>query len=72
MKKNLLSLALILSAGIYTSAQNTYINDAVTVKVNPNTLFFHGGDVTITNSSGDTKKIINDGNMARFFVGQNT
>ena len=63
MKKNLLSLALILSAGIYTSAQNTYINDAVTVKVNPNTLFFHGGDVTITNTSGDTKKIINDGNI---------
>lgn len=65
MKKNLLSLALILSAGIYTSAQNTYINDAVTVKVNPNTLFFHGGDVNVKTSNTDspTAKIINDGNI---------
>ncbi|WP_313385369.1 T9SS sorting signal type C domain-containing protein [Chishuiella sp.] len=65
MKKNL--LALFALSGIFstTYAQDTYINDAVVVKVNPNTLFYNGGAVAVntTNTTATTEKIINEGNI---------
>lgn len=65
MKKNL--LALFALGGIFstTYAQDTYINDAVVVKVNPNTLFYNGGTVAVntTNTTATTEKIINEGNI---------
>lgn len=64
MKKNLLAL-FALSAIYSVSAQNTSINDAVIVKVNPNTLFYNGGSVSVTTTTagGTTEKIINQGNI---------
>lgn len=65
MKKNLLAL-FVLSAMMYSaSAQDTYIKDAVVVKVNPNTLFYNGGSVSVTTDAkgGTTEKIINEGNI---------
>lgn len=64
MKKNLLALSF-LSLSALSYAQDTYIKDAVTVKVNPNTLFYNGGKVTITSDDNDatTEKIINEGNI---------
>ena len=64
MKKNL--LALFALAAIYSvSAQDTTINDAVIVKVNPNTLFYNGGNVNVktTTTTATTEKIINQGNI---------
>jgi len=64
MKKNL--LALFALGAIYSAyAQDTNINDAVIVKVNPNTLFYNGGNVNVSTSStsGTTEKIINEGNI---------
>lgn len=64
MKKNLLALVA-LSAMYSVSAQDTYIKDAVIVKVNPSTLFYNGGNVNVTTdaTSGTTEKIINEGNI---------
>lgn len=64
MKKNLLAL-FALGAIYNASAQNTYIKDAVVVKVNPNTLFYNGGNVSVTTdvAGGTTEKIINEGNI---------
>ncbi len=64
MKKNL--LALFALGAIYSaSAQDTYIKDAVIVKVNPNTLFYNGGNVSVDTDAagGTTEKIINEGNI---------
>ena len=63
MKKNLLAL-FVLGAIYSASAQDTYIKDAVIVKVNPNTLFYNGGNVSIDTDAagGTTEKIINEGN----------
>ncbi|SFM75509.1 hypothetical protein SAMN05421738_102186 [Algoriella xinjiangensis] len=64
MKKNLLAL-FALGAICSVSAQDTTINDAVIVKVNPNTLFYNGGNVNVktTTTTATTEKIINDGNI---------
>lgn len=65
MKKNLLAL-FALSAMMYSaSAQDTYIKDAVVVKVNPNTLFYNGGNVSVATDLpvATTEKIINEGNI---------
>ncbi|MCA4782445.1 T9SS type A sorting domain-containing protein [Empedobacter stercoris] len=64
MKKNLLALVA-LSAMYSASAQDTYIKDAVIVKVNPSTLFYNGGNVNVKTdaTSGTTEKIINEGNI---------
>ncbi|MFV0182634.1 hypothetical protein OBK15_10770 [Empedobacter falsenii] len=62
MKKNLLALVA-LSAMYSASAQDTYIKDAVIVKVNPSTLFYNGGNVKTDATSGTTEKIINEGNI---------
>lgn len=64
MKKNLLALVA-LSAMYSASAQDTYIKDAVIVKVNPSTLFYNGGNVNVKTdaTSGTTEKIINNGNI---------
>lgn len=64
MKKNLLALVA-LGAMYSVSAQDTYIKDAVIVKVNPSTLFYNGGNVNVTTdaTSGTTEKIINEGNI---------
>ncbi|MFV0144945.1 T9SS sorting signal type C domain-containing protein [Empedobacter falsenii] len=64
MKKNLLALVA-LSAMYSASAQDTYIKDAVIVKVNPSTLFYNGGNVNVTTDAidGTTEKIINEGNI---------
>ncbi|MDM1061292.1 T9SS type A sorting domain-containing protein [Empedobacter falsenii] len=64
MKKNLLAL-FVLGAIYSASAQDTYIKDAVIVKVNPNTLFYNGGNVSVaTDAAGGTaEKIINEGNI---------
>ncbi len=66
MKKNL--LALFALGAIYSaSAQDTYIKDAVIVKVNPNTLFYNGGNVSVatdaSTTTATTEKIINQGNI---------
>ncbi|WP_313375603.1 T9SS sorting signal type C domain-containing protein [Chishuiella sp.] len=65
MKKNL--LALFALGGIFSTsyAQDTYINDAVVVKVNPSTLFYNGGAVAVntSNTTDTTEKIINEGNI---------
>lgn len=66
MKKNLLTLFTLFLMYNNTYAQtNTYINDAVVVKVNPNTLFYNGGSVAVatTANSSTTEKIINEGNI---------
>ena len=47
MKKNLLAL-FALGAVYSASAQNTYIGNKAIVKVNPNTLFYNGGDVNLS------------------------
>lgn len=64
MKKNLLAL-FALGAICSVSAQDTTINDAVIVKVNPNTLFYNGGNVNVktTTTTATTEKIINQGNI---------
>lgn len=64
MKKNLLALVA-LGAMYSASAQDTYIKDAVIVKVNPNTLFYNGGNVSVATDAtgGTTEKIINEGNI---------
>lgn len=64
MKKNL--LAIVALGAIYSvNAQDTYIIDNVIVKVNPNTLFYNGGNVNVKTSSttAETEKIINNGNI---------
>jgi len=66
VKKNL--LALFALGAIYSaSAQDTYIKDAVIVKVNPNTLFYNGGNVSVatdaSTTTATTEKIINQGNI---------
>ena len=66
MKKNL--LALFALGGIFSTSYaqtNTYINDAVVVKVNPSTLFYNGGAVAVntSNTTDTTEKIINEGNI---------
>lgn len=75
MKKNLLALVA-LSAMYSASAQDTYIKDAVVVKVNPNTLFYNGGNVNVKTdaTAGTTEKIINEGNIQiqGGFTNQNT
>ena len=66
MKKILLILPLVASS-IFANAQDTYIGDQMTVKVMPNTLFYHGGDLNLKNNSGTSTPIdqvvINDGNI---------
>ncbi|MGV0979430.1 T9SS type A sorting domain-containing protein [Empedobacter falsenii] len=64
MKKNLLAL-FVLGAIYSASAQDTYIKDAVIVKVNPNTLFYNGGNVNVSTDqiTATTEKIINQGNI---------
>ena len=64
MKKNLLALTL-LGLSTLSFGQDTYIKDAVIVKVNPNTLFYNGGSVKVstTETAGTTEKIINNGNI---------
>jgi len=64
MKKNLLSLAMLVF-GISAYSQDTYINDNVIVKVNKNTLFYHGGSLSVEsdNKADITEKIINEGNI---------
>ncbi|WP_333663602.1 T9SS type A sorting domain-containing protein [Chishuiella changwenlii] len=76
MKKNLLALFALGAICSSLNAQNTFINDAVIVKVNPNTLFYNGGSVTVNtpSSTGTTEKIINQGNIQirGGFTNQNT
>ena len=60
MKKNLLALVA-LSAMYSASAQDTYIKDAVIVKVNPSTLFYNGGNVNVKTDA--TSGTINEGNI---------
>ncbi|GGF09484.1 Por secretion system C-terminal sorting domain-containing protein [Chishuiella changwenlii] len=76
MKKNLLALFALGAICSSLNAQNTFINDAVIVKVNPNTLFYNGGSVTVNTpaSTGTTEKIINQGNIQvrGGFTNQNT
>lgn len=76
MKKNLLALFALGTICTSLNAQNTFINDAVVVKVNPNTLFYNGGSVTVNtpSSTGTTEKIINQGNIQvrGGFTNQNT
>ncbi|WP_413532517.1 hypothetical protein [Empedobacter brevis] len=64
MKKNLLTL-FVLGAIYSVNAQDTYIKDAVVVKVNTNTLFYNGGNVNVDtdSKSATTEKIINEGNI---------
>lgn len=77
MKKNLLALFALgaICNSIYAQT-NTFINDAVIVKVNPNTLFYNGGSVTVNTATatGTTEKIINQGNfqVRGGFTNQNT
>lgn len=67
MKKNLLTL-LALVVMCSTSAQDTYIGDKAIVKVNPNTLFYNGGNVTLNAekphlSNGNDTIVRNQGNI---------
>lgn len=50
MKKNLLTLSF-LAASAIAFAQDTYIGNKAVVKVQPNTLFYHGGNVTVAEST---------------------
>ncbi|QTV06091.1 T9SS type A sorting domain-containing protein [Faecalibacter bovis] len=59
MKKNLLTLSLI--ASVFTYAQDTYIGSNAVVKVQPNTLFYNGGNVTLSPASNEVVK--NEGNI---------
>lgn len=59
MKKNLLTLSLF--ASVLTYAQDTYIGKNAIVKVQPNTLFYHGGNVTLSEASSEVVK--NEGNI---------
>jgi len=67
MKKNLLALFALGAICSSLNAQNTFINDAVIVKVNPNTLFYNGGSVNVStptsNVNATTERIINQGNI---------
>lgn len=66
MKKNLLTLSF-LAAAAFAFAQDTYIGDKAVVKVQPNTLFYHGGNVKLTTSTGSgaplTEVVKNQGNI---------
>ncbi|HEY4540172.1 MAG TPA: T9SS type A sorting domain-containing protein [Faecalibacter sp.] len=66
MKKNLLTLSF-LAAAAFAFAQDTYIGDKAVVKVQPNTLFYHGGNVKLTPSTGSgaplTEVVKNQGNI---------
>lgn len=63
MKKTLLTLSLI--ASVFTYAQDTYIGSNAVVKVQPNTLFYNGGNVTLdATGTGIANGIVkNDGNI---------
>ena len=66
MKKNLLTLSF-LAASAFAFAQDTYIGDKAVVKVQPNTLFYHGGNVKLSSSTGTgaslTQVVKNEGNI---------
>ncbi|WP_322969074.1 T9SS type A sorting domain-containing protein [Faecalibacter sp. LW9] len=66
MKKNLLTLSF-LAAAAFAFAQDTYIGDKAVVKVQPNTLFYHGGNVKLASSFGTgaslTQVVKNEGNI---------
>ena len=53
MKKDLLALSLVIATSL-CYAQDTYIGNKVIVKVQPNTLFYNGGDVNIYNNTQNT------------------
>ena len=63
MKKNLLTLSLV--ASVFTYAQDTYIGTNAVVKVQANTLFYNGGNVTLsTDGTALSDGIVkNDGNI---------
>ena len=61
MKKNLLTLS-VLIASVYSFAQDTYIGDKAIVKVQPSTLFYHGGDLKLK-TSGNAAIVKNQGNI---------
>ncbi|MGV0921433.1 T9SS type A sorting domain-containing protein [Empedobacter falsenii] len=60
MKKNLLAL-FVLGAIYSASAQDTYIGDKAVVKVNSNTLFYNGGNVTL--NATNIPVVSNEGNV---------
>ncbi|MBS7334026.1 MAG: hypothetical protein KIG88_10570 [Weeksellaceae bacterium] len=61
MKKNLLTLSLI--ASVFTYAQDTYIGSNAVVKVQPNTLFYNGGNVTLNAVTNTAEIVKNQGNI---------
>lgn len=63
MKKYYLPL---LCMGLFSTAafsQNTYVTGNVPVKVQPNTLFYHGGNFVVSNGVTANGTIKNDGNI---------
>lgn len=44
-------------------SQNTFVTGNATVKVQPNTLFYHGGNFTVKAAASDPSVIINSGNI---------
>lgn len=66
MKKNLLTLSFLVAC-ISTYAQDTYIGDKAIVKVQPNTLFYNGGNVKLAPSQAPgtalTNIVLNEGNI---------
>ena len=50
MKKNLLTLSLVVASMTAYAQQNTYIGTKAVVKVQPNTLFYNGGDLKMVDN----------------------
>lgn len=67
MKKNYLcffAFSIVFTAAGILHGQNTYVTGAAKVKVESNTLFYHGGSFNVVNeAAGTANTIINEGNI---------